>query len=287
MRRSWTRGYVSLMLPSLCVLKIGIGKEGVFMVRLQSISAACAAALAITSPSLAKDEDSSPHTFSLGAEGFFYNYREPNLMEDKGALFGLNGEYFYTFQNNLFLGMEGRIALGQANYKSKGTGRAKNFNQFIFEPRFLLGYDFHLENFTIAPYVGLGYRFKSDYSAGKFTTTGHYGYDRESQYFYLPLGLKMNGDFSEKWDWQARTEFDILLAGSQLSKIPHNKTRHHQDSGWGAKVEYLVGHKFTSGKLSFGPFFNYWDIDDSNIVNNLVEPKNYTVELGLKAKWTF
>ena len=259
------------------------------MVCFKSISVACAAVVTLVSPSLANFSGTSPHTVSVGVEGFYYKYHEPGLMEDNGALFGLNGEYSYSFQNNIFVGTEARIDLGSANYKSNGTGRAKSVTHFIFEPRFLAGYDIHFEKITVSPYTGLGFRYKSDYSGGHISTTGHIGYDRHSHYLYLPIGIKMRGDYTETWDWQSHAEVDILLTGRQHSdSIYYSKElRHDQDKGWGLKAEYLLGHKFTNGKLSFGPFFNYWDIDDSEVVAGTLEPDNYTVELGLKAKWTF
>lgn len=232
------------------------------------------------------------HSFSLGLEGSYYRYNEPKFMQYTGSFYGLNTDYFYRFSNNLTLGAEARIDFGLANYKSKNTGRDKNIKQFLVEPRVLVGYTFKTSSVNLTPFSGVGYRFKSDHSGGKFSTTGHHGYDRTSQYLYLPLGLTLSGAFNKSWDWQTTGEFDLLLAGRQKSNVTLNTSSrmsiiHKQKKGWGLKGEYLVGYNTGSGKLSAGPFVNYWNIKKSNVNSWTIEPKNNTLEVGLKVKWTF
>jgi hypothetical protein len=239
------------------------------------------------------------NSFSLGVEGFYYRYREPGLMEDKGSLYGLNADYFHTFSNSWFLGTEARVDFGKADYKSQNTGRDSGVKQFIYEQRGLVGFTF-VGSVNTSIFTGLGYRYKSDHGCGTVTTTGHLGYDRYSQYLYLPVGLRLNADFSQSWDWQATGEFDWLITGRQNSDlatigITRRSVEHKQSKGWGVKLDYLIGYKMTNSKIAFGPFLNYWNIKKSNEVMvatnrgilSTWEPKNTTVEAGLKAKWSF
>jgi hypothetical protein len=236
-------------------------------------------------------EANTPHSFSLGVEGAFYKYREPKFMETHGGMYGANAEYIYNFTDNFHCGLEARLLYGNVDYSSNGTGRDKNIKQWLFEPRGLLGYTFRGIALNPTLFSGLGYRYKSDHSGGNVSSTGHHGYDRTSQYLYVPIGMRFSSNFSEKWDWQTTAEFDIFLGGRQESDLQTflgHKVTHDQTKGMGLKFDYLIGYKAAgTSKLSFGPYVNYWSIKKSKVVHDSLEPKNNTVEAGLKAKWKF
>jgi hypothetical protein len=229
--------------------------------------------------------------FSIGVAGQHYLYREPGLMKDNGWLAGINADFVYGFKNPFFIALETRILGGKAHYSSNGTGKMKNVTQFIFEMRPLFGHNFQISSTTtLSPYTGLGYRYKSDYSDRRRTTTGHVGYDRISQYLYLPLGLKTNHTLNQEWDLTTRGEFDLLLVGRQESKFKGIGSIHHrQNTGHGFKAEVNFVKKLCNKKsaISFGPYFHYWHIKDSNIVHGTMEPRNKTYETGLAVKYHF
>ena len=49
-------------------------------------------------------------------------------------------------------------------------------------------------------------------SQGQFTTTGHRGYLRISNYFYLPIGVKLQYS-PNNWLIQSQLQFNYLLYG--------------------------------------------------------------------------
>lgn len=230
--------------------------------------------------------------FSLGLELFYYNYREPRLMEDKGLLYGGNAAYNYTFDNGFFFQPDVRFSYGHANYKSNGSGSMKKVPNWLVEPRVVFGKRFKLALTTeLDPYVGIGYRYKADDSHGKKTTTGHKGYYRRSQYLYIPLGLTLHQQMNCDWSLSPTAEFDWFLRGRQRSDV-HQTLHHRQKKGYGLKGDLMLTKKFAQSSLSFGPFINYWNIKDSNIVRDSstrgwIEPHNKTIEVGVKVKYNF
>lgn len=249
----------------------------------------------------------SPHQFSLGVESFYYTYREPGLMRDKGFLYGANATYNYTFAQDFFLQPDVRFAYGRTNYKSNGTGSSKNTPNWLVEPRLVFGKRFNLTSITeLDPYVGVGYRYKTDNHDGKRTTTGHLGYRRKSHYLYVPLGFTLRQQINCEWSLAPTVEFDWFLRGWQQSYLPGQigKTKavnNTQKKGYGLKGDLMLTKKFTKSSLSVGPFINYWNIKDSDPVKvkfvdgngNIVgtggvfEPHNKTIEVGLKVNYSF
>ena len=229
------------------------------------------------------------HKFALGAEGFSYKYREPGVMADKGNLYGVSGEYSYAWSNGIFIQPELRYAYGKTSYRSHRTGRmGRHTPNHLVETRFLTGYTHSFSpTLTITPFIGLGYRYKRDESAGMVSSTGHYGYHRESNYLYIPIGLKANQQLGEKCALEGSTEYDVFIGGRQHSHLPSGSVSNDQHHGYGARAELLLSTKFTTSKLAVGPFINYWKIKDSKVESGVYEPRNTTTELGVKIKYTF
>lgn len=229
--------------------------------------------------------------YSIGIEGQYYNYREPNLMHLAGWMAGLNVDAIYTFRNNLFTGIEARILGGKAHYSSYRTGKMNNVPQFLSETRGLFGYNWVLNaTTTLSPYTGLGYRYKRDSKDGAISTTGHYSYKRESHYLYLPLGLKYQTTLTPQLGLVIRGEYDQLITGEQRSNIflTNRTLNHRQNSGFGAKASVDVIKKLDNNRvISFGPYFHYWDIKDSEVVAGWLEPRNKTYEAGMSIKYHF
>ena len=69
------------------------------------------------------------------------------------------------------------------------------------------------ENFT--PIIGLGYRWLYDDSGGETSSTRALGYDRQSQYLYIPVG----GIFDFGEDIKIKSQFNYLIAGRQTSYL--------------------------------------------------------------------
>lgn len=253
---------------------------------------------------------------SVGTEIYYFNYEEPDFMEDTGAFYGINASYTEHFNGFDTLGIEaqgaseerfmarldGRFAYGQVDYTSTSTGKLDNINDFVFETSAALGYDFNvIENALITPYIGLGYRYLNDDTGGRRTTTNAAGYERESHYFYLPIGIDVHGPLNEEWYANFNIEFDVFLQGRQKSHLGDaiaglNTVNNDQENGYGVRGSLRFMKDNEKADLFIEPFVRYWHIDDSDIsavtyggvlVGYGLEPENKTLEVGAKVGLNF
>jgi hypothetical protein len=96
----------------------------------------------------------------------------------------------------------------------------------------------------------------------------------------------MNGLFS------LNPEFDLFLIGQQTSGIDINGNgeplKNTQHVGYGFRVSSKVSKKIEDKFAVFlEPFVKYWNIANSDFVDGYLEPKNNTVEYGVKIGITF
>ena len=220
----------------------------------------------------------------------YYYYEEPNVMSDTSdpvfLSLGLRDwdidksdspwHFLYTIE----------ITRGWVKYDGSGT-LDKDYYKFRGEA--LAGYK--IGNFI--PIVGLGYRWLYDDSGGLTSSTGALGYDRQSQYLYIPSGAVF--EFNEKL--KIKGQFNYLLAGMQTSYLSDiagfSDIENDQTSGWGTDI--TVDYKINE-KLSVYSFYRYWDIDKSDIsigtfagvlLFQAFEPANTTTEVGIGFSYKF
>ena len=206
-------------------------------------------------------------------ELYGYRYDEPSVMtKNSETLFLSLGFQDYGKDGVVSVIGNGRYFYGTTKYDSTSSGTTNGDLTFGY----LLEAAFKWTINDINVFTGLGYRTLYDDWGGKRSSTGHYSYDRASKYVYLPIGyidyLENNGYF--------KIQYNYLLEGKQTSYAgylggSHRDTINTQNSGYGFDVEY-------SPDLNYSVFLRYWDIEDSNVVNNVYEPNNTTFELGYK-----
>lgn len=242
------------------------------------------------------------HTFSVGAAAANFEYEEAGLMKDEGVLYGLAGSY--TYRGPLFggslqkamLGVEARLLAGQVDYTSTNTGSVDNIDDTLFEIRGLGGYNFQVCTSTaVTPYIGLGYRYLNDDSAGKITTTGHSGYERRANYLYAPIGIKTVTSLQNDWSLGLNIEYDYFILGKQISLLSEVNPAYpdvevDQEDGYGIRGAITISKM--AGGLTYvvEPYVTYWDIDESeravfpvgSFIVTAWEPKNESTEIGIK-----
>ncbi|MBI4335062.1 MAG: outer membrane beta-barrel protein [Candidatus Omnitrophica bacterium] len=238
-------------------------------------------------------------TPEIGTEVSYIKYEEPGFMEEDGLMYGIAGAADYNVERHerLLLRGEGRLAYGQVDYTSAETGSVDSIDDYILELRGLGGYDFLPSRTTVVtPYIGVGYRYLNDDSGGMTTTTGHKGYERESNYFYSPVGMKATARFENDWSLGATVEYDHFWRGFQKSHLSDvnlgfNDVENTQTGGYGLRGSLRFARLGERIDLIIEPFARYWNIRKSKesdvtfagvIIGRGYEPKNNSIEYGVK-----
>jgi hypothetical protein len=230
------------------------------------------------------------HKFKLGIEAMNYSYKEfvnnEKFMSLNGPLYGVVVEYSYNEPGiDFFVDLNSRFLRGTQKY----NGCMVDLNSGNRKPLTIKGVDnilmegnghFGYKTDFLQIYSGIGYRQKSDSSI-------EIGYpDRKSQYSYIPLGIRMIANIDNTNIFIAPyLEYDFLWKASHSTKyLYYGNITVKQRKGFGSKM----GIKCKYGKLELTPYFNYWNIKDSDRYVNkstnfwMYEPKNITKEIGLK-----
>lgn len=240
---------------------------------------------------LAKPQPILPvHSVEIGFEAFHKEYREPDVMNEKGMMIGVG--LAYTYHDKAMFKASLLLAYGEVDYENSGT--LDGIPDRHVELRGLVGYDFAVDpTFVVTPYIGLGYRFLRNDSAGMITSTGARGYNRESNYFYTPVGIAVVKILPEGWTLSAEAEFDYLWYGKQYSDLSDANPlfpdiSNDQDQGYGIRGAVRIEKKLTASSVFFEPFVRYWHISQSDdavfsaggTLYRGYEPKNDTTEIG-------
>ena len=234
-----------------------------------------------------------------------YTYREvdPNdnfFMEDKSAPFlyslGLrnwgdakamsNGRSpkwraLYTLE----------FSFGHVDYSSAGTGTMEK-EYYKSRLEYYISTDYPRGVNDLQTYIGLGYRDLLDDSGFKRSSTNHIGYDRLSQYYYLPIG----GIWYINDKYSLKSQYNHFLEGKQTSflneVLPNTYSVNPintQRLGYG--IDLTLRAKLNSKWSTYG-FFRYWNIEDSDLTScspliYCMEPKNQTHEIGAGISYDF
>ncbi|MFH1976301.1 MAG: hypothetical protein ABIJ52_12185 [Pseudomonadota bacterium] len=237
---------------------------------------------------------SKPHTWEIGPEISYIEYKEPGVMKEEGTMFGIGASYAY--HNGVMIKVAGRYSYGLVDYQNSGT--LNNIDDIIFEIRMIGGYDFKISNsFTMTPFIGFGYRYLEDDMAGRMTSTGAYGYLRESNYYYSPLGIEAVNVFDNGWSAGVILEYDYFWKGKQKSYLSDidsglNNISNDQNDGYGLRGSINIKKQTDRVYYVIEPFIRYWNIDKSDVQPitfygtptglGWYEPKNNSTEIGVK-----
>lgn len=190
-----------------------------------------------------------------------------------------------------------RYAWGTIDYA--GSGTAQDIDDTVFEGRVLLARVFPVASGgKIIPYAGFGYRRLEDGFGGVATSTGALGYDRISQYYYIPVGVEGTFPLGRGWHVKPTVEFDHLVRGSQTSELSSllpglADLENEQNKGYGLRGSVMLSSTVLRTPVEFGPYLRYWKIADSNsapltfngvTVARGLEPANETIEAGVALK---
>lgn len=205
------------------------------------------------------------------------------------------------------LQVETRYAWSEQDYTSGFTGDIDDIETSVFELRGLLGHDILFSKGVLTPYAGFGYRWRKDEAGGMVSTSGALGYDRESSYYYTPLGISLTADLEKGWSIGGSVEYDLFWDGTQkscFSKLhPLNGDLvNDQGDGYGLRASLKIAKELDESCLIvIEPFVRYWDIDRSEpaayqeyndflgrtVEKTGYEPENNSAEYGVTVSVLF
>lgn len=238
------------------------------------------------------------HTgLDIGVQGSHYHYHEKDVaMKLQGPQGGFHLMATGYLGSHWSLRGEVRFTAGSMDYK--GSGEMDTNPNYTTEVRATVGRDLLMHNFSITPYVGLGYRHLLSDIRG-VTNTGAVGYQRHSHYFFVPVGIQPKVLLPNNDTLSLMAEFDPLVLGSQVSMLNDADSRYpelqnKQRGGYGIRGNLM----YQTGNWGFGPFVNYWNIDRSRtdcatgsgagaLYVCGYEPHNHTVEYGMQLRYRF
>lgn len=251
--------------------------------------------------------------YEMGLETSRIRYVEPGLMEDKGTMSGVFLNYTHRTQVNQkwqnwqdsfsekstvnMFRLEGKYSWGEVDYHSSGTGTISHIKDHMLELRGLAGYDMPIHDaLLVTPFIGLGYRYLNDDKGGLRSSTGHYGYERESQYLYLPLGIEGSTKWGSRLQMVLRMEYDYLIRGRQKSHLEDvadgfDTLVNEQRRGYGFRGALRFMYATPYVDVFVEPFIRYWWIKNSKVmtiqyegvpVGMGLEPENKSTEYGLR-----
>lgn len=243
-------------------------------------------------------ETLSRKQFEIGFETYYFRYEEPSFMNEEGIFYGITGAYTYrawvpsSTKDNIsnkkwMLRFEARTAYGDVDYDGAlmdGTPYTiADISNRALETRLLVGNDFLKKTSMNTTYLGIGYRYLNDDSS--FDPAG---YERESNYIYIPFGFKNINDLRNGWFFEATVEFDLFLWGEQrtnLYELDLYNVKNRQDTGYGLRGSIRFQKRGKDIDLAIEPYIRYWDIGKSDIQyvdgGPFFEPRNQTTEYGI------
>jgi hypothetical protein len=240
------------------------------------------------------------HTFELRPEISYIVYKEPEVMKEKGIMYGLVGSY--TYHKGLMLKAEAKGSYGKLDYDGSTWGGTpltiKHIPDYMLEFRGLGGYDLLTSKaIIITPYTGIGYRYLNDNPHKQYFG----GYERESNYIYSPIGMDFIINFETGWSLRQIVEYDLFWRGQQKSHLSNvdpglNDASNRQNKGFGLRGSITLQKKGKIVNVEVGPFIRYWNIKESKTdiltyygipVDYVIEPKNKSTEIGINCALKF
>ena len=238
-------------------------------------------------------EDNHSLELSIGIDGSSYRYEEPDFMETEGMMYGITYSARYLFNPRFSVIFDGRYSNGSLDYSSEGTGSLDNMDNLIRDNRLSVGftsYDNSTAKLTV--YAGLGYRNLFNAGENMITTTGAYGYDRESQYIYSPIGVDLKFNLQKGWAITVNAEYDYFWKGKQISSLGYlpgyDDLTNTQNDGKGMRFALEFSKTFFDNtEFIISPYYRTWEIEDSEFFwdesyrSYFYEPANNTKEIGV------
>ncbi len=191
--------------------------------------------------------------------------------------------------NDVYLAANFSYFWGNTDWDSPGYSTDTTTDK-MYDLKAVFGYDFIFGNMAVTPYAGLAMHF------WETTVEGGFSYPYSFQQYYAPLGAQITYKGSESWTAALKLEYDFFLLGRIDCKVSqadplYTDMTYDQHGGFGFYISANFTYSFVSWSLGIEPYFQYWDIDESDselysyngtLVGYMSEPENKSRIWGLR-----
>ena len=238
--------------------------------------------------------------FAIDGEAYYYEYDAPSISTFTGGNGRIGASYTHEFFDTFFTA-DVQLGAGVESYSANGSGTADGIPDYNAEVRLLATRDILLgKSAYLSPYLGLAYRVLYDNPGSKTTSFGLPMFDRELEYFYWPIGVKLSMPFGTV-TFKPSAEYDFLIDGNVTNFTSgiqgiQNNVSNNLSSGSGFRANFDTEVQTEAGPLTFGPFVRYWSVRASDLapinlqgqtVAFAFSPINHTWEAGFGVKLNF
>jgi hypothetical protein len=240
------------------------------------------------------------NTIEFSSETYWAKFDEPKNFSQKGFMSGYNAQYarrFSTDPNSIvnMFALQAQWASGK--FKQAPYVGPSGIKDNTFEFRGVVGKDLYPTSFLrTTPYIGYGYRYLKDNSAGLTADVDGFtllGYKRYSHYNYIPIGTDIVYQIDPLYSLESSLEYEYMFNGWQVDKlgiIPGlNTFSFDQRSGNGLRASLRLNLYFKYCTAFAEGFYRYWRIAQSNSKPipgdpgvSIDEPKDNTQEFGFR-----
>jgi len=250
------------------------------------------AAVIFALPSIIIASTNNQKHFDIGLSGGYYQYKEPEAMKATGMTYTLHSGASYTFDSSVFFAIRSMVGFSpKLTYKQFcDSSEIKNVKNHYFDVSPRVGYNFiSHSDMQLTGYLGYGYEYLK-YKSVKVIT-----YLRWQEYHYAVIGAQFKKQLDSEWLIESDIDLNWMFHGKHKTVTKYSPgygmrdtiIRVKQKSGFGIKVDLMLGQDYNYWGWRIGPYFRGWTIDQSSDDRGAVEPKNTTYDTGLKVKLTF
>ncbi len=215
---------------------------------------------------------SENRAYWIGFSASNYDYREPNLMQVKGYMAGVNAGYAHKLSETDVLQAQGGLHGGSLYYsgalqdeqggKTPYETSGDKYSMVDFSGLYK-GLTNWTENFHTLAFVGIGLRYTLDIKDNV------YDYERQITHWYVPFGVEFQLPVTEQLDVGAVVELDFMLRGSTDTKLGeinsrYNNVKFRQNAGSGYRLGVNATYALADQRaLLFDFSFRKWSVAKS------------------------
>ena len=210
-------------------------------------------------------------------------------------------QVFEVGEDDVFVRVESGYSVGNTTRKIRSAVNpdalkdAGKKSEPWWDSRLIVGSDWNFRDFSMSPYIGIGYRALKTTGALNLPASG--SYRRDIQHHYVPVGLIFRHSLPDGARLSSNLEYDHFVSGKVTSYYAEDPETNAQAIGTvknalkkGLGVRGSVTYE--QDPWSVGPFFRFWKIGASDSIQvksvyDVYEGINKSYEVGVNARYRF